>query len=48
MRKPRKTTTAEERDKRHRLKAQEMIEGTAAAEEAVDARIRRNIELHGP
>jgi len=48
MRKPRRTETAEERGLRLSRDAQAKIDDSAAADKAVDAMIRRNIELHGP
>jgi len=33
---------------RHRLEAQEKLERAAAADAAIDEKIRRNIELYGP
>jgi len=47
MRKPRKVETAEERSLRLSRDAQAKIDDSAASDKAVDAMIRRSIELYG-
>jgi len=47
-RKPRKIETAEERSLRLSRDAQSKVDDSAAADKAVEAMIRRSIELYGP
>lgn len=48
MRRKRKTETAEERSERLKLEAQLRIEAATAADQDLDAVVRRSIELYGP
>jgi hypothetical protein len=48
MRKKRKVESAEDREERLKRDPQKEIEDRAAADEAVHAMIKRNIEQHGP
>lgn len=48
FRKRRKVETAQERSERNKRAAQLKIEDAEAADDAVDAKIRRNIKLYGP
>ena len=48
MRKLRRTETADERQGRVQLQTQTKAQEAAATEDAIDQRIKRNIELYGP
>ena len=48
MRKHRKVETDAERHERHKRRAQMKSEEAAAAGDAVDAKIARNIKAYGP
>lgn len=48
MRKNRKVETDEERGERHKRSAQMKIEEAKAADDAVDAKIARNVKAYGP
>lgn len=47
-RKPRAVETAEERDERQEQTALLKLDDATAADDAIDAMIRRNIEVNGP
>ena len=47
MRKHRKVETDEERSERNKRAAQRKIDDAQAADDAVDAKIRRNLNLYG-
>lgn len=48
IRKKRDLLTDEQRARRLELQAQSDIDGTAAEDKAIDAMIKRSIEIHGP
>ncbi|HKC03147.1 MAG TPA: hypothetical protein VKC17_07575 [Sphingomicrobium sp.] len=48
IRKKRDPLTDERRTQRAELQAQSHAEGAAAEDKAIDAMIKRSIELHGP
>ena len=48
MRKKRNPETKQQRNERLAKEAQRRIEGAAAEDEAVDAMVKRSINMHGP
>ena len=48
MRKKRNPETEVQRNERFAKEAQRRIHGAAAEDEAVDAMVKRSIEMHGP
>ena len=48
MRKKRDQLTDDQRAQRVELQAQSQADGAAAEDRAIDAMIKRSIELHGP
>jgi hypothetical protein len=48
MRKKRTPETEEQRDERFAKQVQRRNEDTATEDEAIDAMVKRSIELHGP
>ena len=48
LRKQRTTESIEERDKRRKRETEEKALEVSAADAAIDAMIKRNIELYGP